>query len=303
MKTIPPLAKGDTIAIVATARKVVLQDIQTSIHTFASWGLIVVLSPNLFSENNQFAGTDEQRLSDIQWALDNPKIKAIICARGGYGTTRIIDQIDYSKFIINPKWVIGFSDITALLFHLNNLKVESIHGIMPILFPNTQAQHSIQNLRNLLFGNPISYSVLPHIMNKLGKCEGEVIGGNLSIINNLVGTNSDSDLTNKILFFEDLDEYLYHLDRMMGHLARAGKLQSLAGLIVGHFTDMKDNVIPFGSNAYQIIHQHTQKYNYPIVYGFPIGHAFDNLPIICGRMGALEISEKGTIFEQKNRSN
>lgn len=296
MQQIPPLQKGDTIAIVSTARKISIEEITYSLEVFRSWGLSVTTAPNLFAQDHQFAGTDAQRLADIQWAFDNPQIKAIICARGGYGTARIIDQIDFTNIKQQPKWVAGFSDVTVLLSHLQVHGIECLHAIMPILFPHPNAVNSIESMRKALFGELLEYQVPYNELNKLGTAKGEIVGGNLSIINNLIGTKSDFDFAGKILFIEDIDEYLYHVDRMMVQLDRSGKLANLAALIVGHFTDMKDNTIAFGQDAYQIINQTVKKYAYPVCYGFPIGHAFDNMALICGREAELMVSGAGSML-------
>jgi len=294
MQQVPPLQIGDTIAIVSTARKISVVEIAYSTQIFESWGLKVLTAPNLFAQYNQFAGTDAQRLADVQWAFDNPNIKAVICARGGYGTSRIIDQIDFTFIKKHPKWVVGFSDVTVLLSHLQGQAIESIHAIMPILFPQQNAANSIESLRKALFGELLKYKIAPHSFNRSGTAKGKIVGGNLSIINNLIGTKSDLLFAGKILFIEDIDEYLYHIDRMIGHLDRSGKLANLAGLVVGHFTDMKDNAIPFGLDAYQIISEKVIKYAYPVTFGFPTGHDFDNMAMICGREADLMVTNTET---------
>ncbi|WP_266203087.1 S66 peptidase family protein [Pontibacter kalidii] len=289
---IAPLQPGDKIAIIATARKIDRDAITTAVQVLQQWGLEVEVGPSVGASYGVFAGDDALRLQDLQQALDRPDIKAIICARGGYGTTRILDQVDFSRFQEQPKWVVGFSDITSLLCHIHSLGIESIHGIMPLLFPSgTEA--ALESLRKVLFGEEVHYEVAPHPFNRTGTGQGQLIGGNLALLHNVSGTRSDFSSRGKILFLEDVDEYLYNIDRMMVHLSRAGKLDDLAGLIVGHFSDMKDNTDPFGKNVYEIIAEHTAKYNYPICYGFPTGHEPDNLALVCGREAKLEVGEQG----------
>ncbi|WP_187261128.1 S66 peptidase family protein [Pontibacter beigongshangensis] len=290
---IPPLRPGDKIAIVATARKISLPEIDAAIQTFRSWGLEVVIGQTIGASYHQFAGDDALRLQDLQQMLDDPAVKAIICARGGYGTTRIIDQVDFSQFQERPKWLVGFSDVTTLHSHLHTLGIESVHAVMPVLFSKEGSEAAIESLRQVLFGEPIAYTAAPHAFNRTGTAQGQLVGGNLSMLHNLTGTRSDIDTRGKILFLEDLDEYLYHLDRMLVHLDRTGKLSRLAGLVVGHMSDMHDNAIPFGKDAYEIILEHTGKYNYPICFGFPVGHEPDNLALVCGRKAQLQVQPDG----------
>ena len=290
---LPALRPGDRIAIVATARRITLPEIELAIRTFESWGLEVVLGETIGASYNYFAGDDALRLQDLQRALDDERIKAIVCARGGYGTTRIIDQVDFTQFREHPKWLVGFSDVTTLHSHIHTLGIESVHAIMPLLFPQAGTTDSIETLRQVLFGEDVIYTVAPHSFNRTGTAQGQLVGGNLSILGSLTGTRSDSGTAGKILFLEDLDEYLYHIDRMLVHLDRSGKLENLAGLIVGDMSDMKDTTVPFGKTAYEIILEHTGKYNYPVCYGFPVGHEPLNLALVCGREAKLEVQPEG----------
>lgn len=294
---ITPLQKGDKVAIVATARKISLPEIAQAIETLEDWGLEVVLGQTIGASYNYFAGDDALRLQDFQQMLDRTDIKAIICARGGYGTTRIIDQVDFSSFKTNPKWVVGFSDVTTLHSHIHTFGLESLHAIMPLLFSKEGTEEAKETLRRLLFGLEVTYTAAPHAFNRPGTAQGKLVGGNLSMLHNLTGTSSDISTAGKILFLEDLDEYLYHLDRMIVHLDRSGKLSHLAGLIVGHMSDMRDTSLPFGKDAYEIIAEHTGKYNYPVCYGFPVGHEPDNLAIACGREAKLIVNEQGVKLE------
>ena len=293
---IPALQPGDTIAILATARKISFPEIEVAIHTFESWGLNVVLGQTIGASYNYFAGDDALRLQDLQQMLDDENIRAIICGRGGYGTTRIIDQVDFTRFQQHPKWLVGFSDVTALHSHIHTLGVESVHAIMPLLFPKEGTADSIETLRKVLFGEDLLYTVAPHELNRTGTGQGQLIGGNLSMLGTLTGTRSDCSTAGKILFLEDLDEYLYHIDRMMVHLDRSGKLEHLSGLIIGDMSDMKDPALPFGKTAYEIILEHAGKYNYPVCYGFPVGHEPLNLALVCGREAKLEVSEQGAVL-------
>jgi len=289
-----PLSAGDKIAIVALARKVNLMDMQWAINTFTSWGLQVVLGQTITAGHYIFAGTDAKRAADLQAMLDNPDIKAIISARGGYGTTRMLDLIDFSKFKESPKWIIGFSDITALLCHIQTLGFQSIHAIMPALFSKIGTEAAIETLRQVLFGEPVIYpEIAAHPLNRQGFCTGQLIGGNISLLATIIGTPSDVDYTGKILFIEEVEEYLYSLDRMLVQLKRTGKLSRLAGLVVGHMTDMQDNPIPFGRTAYEIVADHTQAYTYPICFGFPTGHEPSNLALVCGRAAQLTVTVEG----------
>ena len=286
----PYLKKGDNVIIISTARKVSIEEIQPSVIILESWGLNVTLGHKLFKEENQFAGSDLERSQDLQHALDNPNIQAIICARGGYGTVRIIDQIDFTLFKKHPKWLCGFSDVTVIHNAIHSLNISSLHSTMPLLFPKEAQKEAVEALRKNLFGEPISYIFPKNLLNKGSQLEGVVIGGNLSIINNLIGTPTDLDTTNKILFFEDLDEYLYHIDRMMKQLKRAGLLTDLKGLLIGHMSDMHDNAIPFGKSAYEIILETVKEFNYPVIFDFPAGHLDRILAIKLGE--TISISEK-----------
>jgi muramoyltetrapeptide carboxypeptidase len=290
MITPPYLQKGDTIAIVATARKHIVKSLQPTIDLLESWGLHVVFGNSIGLEENQLAGSDAQRAADLQEQLDNPSIKAIWCARGGYGTVRVVDLIDFTQFKKHPKWLVGFSDVTVLHNHLNTMGYKSIHGIMPISLAKATPD-AIESLRLSLFGQPLQYTIDPHPMNRLGKASGELVGGNLSILYSLLGSPSAIDCKDKILYIEDLDEYLYHIDRMMMNLKRNGCLESLKGIIVGSMTDMKDNDIPWGKNALEIIQDVTKKLNIPMIFNFPAGHIHDNRALILGNNVSLEVTE------------
>ena len=292
------LKQGDKIGIVAPARKIYLNEIEASIKVFEKWGLQVELGKNLFAQYKQFAGTDEQRAEDLQYMLDNPEIKAIVCARGGYGSVKTLKLLDFTKFLKNPKWLVGYSDITALHAHLNqNLGVKSIHGTMPFNFPKDATENeAVKTLKKALFGETSIYNFSSHEFNSIGNMEGELIGGNLSVLYSVAGTKYDINTKDKILILEDLDEYLYHIDRMMMNLKYSGKLENLKGLIIGGMTDMNDNQIPFGKTAYEIIRDAVSEYNYPVCFNFPIGHIENNLAIVLGSNVQLEINNKEIIY-------
>jgi muramoyltetrapeptide carboxypeptidase len=290
MITPPYLQKGDTVAILATARKHIVKSMQPTIDLLESWGLHVVIGKSIGLEENQLAGSDEQRAADLQEQLNNPNIKAIWCARGGYGTIRVVDLIDFTAFKKSPKWLVGFSDVTVLHNHLNTMGYKSIHGIMPISLAKASPE-AIESLRLSLFGQPLQYAIDPHPMNRLGKASGELVGGNLSILYSVLGSPSAIDCTDKILYIEDLDEYLYHIDRMLMNLKRNGCLESLKGIIVGSMTDMKDNDIPWGKNALEIVQDVTKQYNIPVIFNFPAGHIHDNRALILGNNITIEVTE------------
>ncbi len=293
------LTKGDAISIVATARKVSETEMKPAIEKFQSWGLKVLLGKNLFKEQNQYAGSDEERIADLQMALDDDTVKAIVIARGGYGTVRIIDKLDFTRFKNNPKWIVGYSDVTVLHSHINqNFEIETLHATMPINFPvNGNDNQATISLKKALFGENLSYQVESHAMNIKGVADGILVGGNLSLLYALTGSNSDLCTRNKILFIEDLDEYLYHIDRMMINLKRSGKLKHLAGLIIGGMTEMKDNTIPFGKNACEIIADAIKEYQFPVCFDFPAGHIEDNRALILGRKIKLMVGSNSVKVE------
>jgi len=299
VNTIPPFLKsGDTIAIIATARKILKEEILPAKELFESWGLKVEISQDLFEVENQFAGTDDKRAQQLQWAIQHPDAKAIFCARGGYGTMRILEKVYFSQLTANPKWIFGFSDITALHCHLLAMEhVASVHSPMCITIPESTPE-SIQSIKDIMFGNGINYKIDSHPLNRFGEAEGELAGGNLSLLYALKGTQHFPDMAGKILFIEDLDEHLYHIDRMMLSLKMSGVLSRIKGLIVGGFTDMKDNAVPFGKTAEQIILEHVSSYNYPVVFGFPVGHIKDNRALMVGVRGKLEVSSSSVTFSQ-----
>lgn len=295
MITPPNLKPGDKIGIVAPARKIELSEISVAIEVFKSWGLKVKLGKNLFKEDHQFAGTEIQRAEDFQSMLDNKEIKAVFCARGGYGTIKILPYLSFKKFIRNPKWIVGFSDITIIHSFLNqHVKAKSIHGIMPFnIKENNKTSDSVITLKEILFHDPKEICVDYNKLNKPGDEQGTLVGGNLSVLCSISGTKFDLNYKNKILLIEDLDEYLYHIDRMMMNLKYSGKLSRLKGLIVGGMTDMHDNNIAFGKNAYEIIHDAVSEYDYPVLFDFPVGHQDKNLALVLGLKARLVVNIDG----------
>jgi len=291
----PYLKPGDRIGIVATARKVNLEDLHTARSVFEEWGLIVVLSPYLFSTKHEYlAGEDVERLAGIQQMVNDPSIKAIVSARGGYGTTRILDQIDFTEFHKHPKWIVGFSDITALHLKMLAMGVQSVHGTMPILFGKHDSKESVESLKKALFGSAITIKAKQNSRNKPGIGEGRLIGGNLSLLVDALGSRNDPDTKNRILVLEEIDEYLYKVDRMIVQLKRAGKLDHLAGMVVGHFTDIKDSDLTFGESVEDIIRYHTRDAHFPIGFNFPVGHENPNIAWIEGATARLVVGEEKT---------
>jgi muramoyltetrapeptide carboxypeptidase len=258
----------------------------------------VSIGEHVYSEkHSSLAGEDEERLSDLQKALDDANCAAIFCIRGGYGVTRIVDRLDFNKFLNAPKWIIGFSDITALHLRLNRLGCESIHGIMPLLFTKSNALSSVESLQQVLFNSPESLSASSSKFNKDGQAIGQLIGGNLSIIVDSIRTNSDPDTKGKILVIEEIEEYKYKLDRMMTHLKRAGKLKELSGMIVGHMTDILDTSNPFGEEVEEIILNSVKEYKFPVGFNFSTGHDFPNLAWRSGARVKLSVTQQGSRIE------
>lgn len=287
----PLLLPGDEIRIVSSARKISAEELQDAIEFIRSNGFKVSTGKNLYHADHQFAGKDKDRLSDLQEAIDDPSLKAIWLARGGYGTHRIIDELSFESLEKNPKWIIGYSDVSVLHCALNKKNLASLHATMPINFKD-QSLSSFEGLISVLKGTKPDYTFKGHPFNKNGTAKGKLVGGNLSIVYSLNGTSIMPEMKGSILFLEDLDEYLYHLDRMMMNLKLSGVLDSISGLIIGGMSDMNDNTIPFGKNALEIIDDHVSKLGIPVCYNFPAGHQFENLPLIFGQEINLEVREE-----------
>lgn len=286
MQEVPILQKGDQLRIISTARKITKDELQAALKLFESWGLVVSFGKHLFSEDHQFAGTKEERLADIQSAIDDPSIKAVICARGGYGTVQLIDKIDFSRFIKHPKWLVGYSDVTVLHNHINqNLGIETLHATMPVNFPKSGENEATKSLKKALFGEQLQYEfeAEPQSILNFEEIQAPIVGGNLSILYSLTGTTSQISCKDKFLFMEDLDEYLYHIDRMLMNLKRAGIFEGCKGVLVGGMSDMNDNTVPYGKTAEEIILENCRDLNIPIIFGVQAGHIENNCALIMGR--------------------
>jgi len=304
MTKIPPyLKKGDTIGLVAPAGYMPIEKMQACIETLDSWGYNVEMGETTHSESiNYFSGTDEQRLEDLQRMMDDSNIKAILCARGGYGMSRIIDDISFKRFKKHPKWIIGFSDITVLHAHIYaNYKIASLHSPMAAAFNEGEFTNPfIESIRNAIEGKPAHYECQGHRYNKTGKAKGILLGGNLSLLAHTVGTASDMKTNKAILFIEDIGEYLYNVDRLLLQLKRAGKLDKLAGLIVGGFTDSKDTERPFGQELDEIIHDRVKEFDYPICFGFPVSHGKENYALKIGMEYELTVGTDHTSLSERD---
>ena len=303
MIKIPPyLKKGDTIGITCPAGYMAKEKAQTCIETLQQWGYQVMVGKTLGSNSaNYFSGTDEERLHELQAMLDDESINAILCGRGGYGVSRIIDRLDFKKFKRKPKWIIGFSDITVLHAHiLVNCKTASIHAPMAAAFNDGGAANEfVISLKKMLAGKKNKYSCAAHLFNKQGIAAGELVGGNLSLLAHLTGTHSDINTKNKILFIEDIGEYIYGTDRMLYQLKRSGKLHSLAGLIIGGFTDMKDTERPFGKTVYVAIQEIIKEYNYTVCFNFPVSHSKENYALKIGGSYELHVGKTKVVLFEK----
>jgi muramoyltetrapeptide carboxypeptidase len=288
------LKAGDTVGICAPARRVSRDDVSHAIQVVKSWGLQVRLGDNLFAERNMFAGDDSQRTADLQALINDPSVKAILFARGGYGCARLLQKVDFSWLKKAPKWLAGYSDITAFHLALYRLGVESLHAAMPFKFTN---EASVDSLHAALFGHDVSTEFAPHELNVKGAATGRLIGGNLSIIYSLQATPYELLPNNAILFIEDVDEYLYHLDRMMLNFALSGKLSKLKALLVGGMTEMKDSVGGYGKSACEIISEHTRPLNIPVAFGFPAGHQDPNIALCLGREVQLDVTAERVMLQ------
>lgn len=280
------LKKGDKIAIVCPASKLP-RGIDSALQIFESWGLEVVMGKTVNAEYHQFAGDDTLRTEDLQGFLDDPSVKAIIAGRGGYGCIRIIDALDFSLFVEHPKWLVGFSDITVLLCHVYaQFGIQSIHGPMPYTFDDATPE-SLASLKAALFGEEINYNYRPSLLNRNGDMNGVLIGGNLTLLVMTIGSASEVNYDDKILFIEDIGERPAAIDRMMRMLKRAGKLAKLKGLIVGAFNELPDEKIHFGQCVEEVIWDVVKEYEYPVWFNFPVGHIDDNRAMVLGTIVTL----------------
>ena len=293
----PKLKRGDAVGVVAPARKISRTQLEPALHILEEWGLRPVLSKNIFSSSHSYlAGTDHERFEDFQSMVDNTNIKAIFCARGGYGSTRILEEINFSSLQTRPKWIIGFSDVTAFHLRLSTLGLASIHGTMPIFFGRQESRASVESIRSILLEGICAIEGPPDEANRTGWARGQVIGGNLSLIVDALNTPSDPDTKGKILVVEEVDEYYYKLDRMFTQLRRTGKLQNLTGLVVGHMTDIKNSDLDFGETVHQIVHHAVRDYNFPIAFSFPSGHHEPNHAWIHGATAVLDVGVHKVVF-------
>ncbi len=299
---IPQKIKPDSkIRIISPAGKIEKSKVLPAVKWLENKGYLVELGQYVFAQHFQFAGTDEQRLHDLQTAFDDPETDVIICSRGGYGTVRIIDKIDFTKFLQHPKWLVGFSDITALHLALHKKEIATAHAAMPASFFDKSGtpNQNLDLLMSLLSGENLTYSFRNTIFNRTGDVTAEIIGGNLSIIASLLGTKFEPDTDGKILFLEDVDEYLYHIDRLIHQLKLAGKFDKLAGLILGNFTAIKDNDSPFGQTVEEIISAAVKDYSFPVCFGFQAGHDNVNKALIFGEKWELNVTKTETTLNCK----
>lgn len=295
MAIIPPyLKKGDTIGIVCPAGYMPAEKAETCIEVLKSWGYKVKVGKTLGNQFHYFSGSDEERLTDLQQMLDDDDVHAILCGRGGYGVGRIIDHLNFKKFRRKPKWIIGYSDITVLHCHLyRRYNIASLHSPMASAFNNGEHEHEwVQSLRKALGGKRLRYTCEPHHFNKPGNATGELVGGNLSLLAHLTGTRSDVKTRGKLLFMEDIGEYIYNVDRMLYQLKRSGKFDNLLGVIIGGFTDMKDTVTPFGKDILEVINDIFKGYNFPVCFNFPVSHSKENYALKVGVMHTLKVQSR-----------
>lgn len=295
LKQPPYLKAGDTVAIVAPSGilKNRNDEIQRAQALLKQWGLHSVVGKYVFNDANHFAGTDDERCEDLQNALDDPKISAIWCARGGYGAVRILDKLDFSKFKVQPKWIIGYSDITALHNQIHNEGVESLHAMMCTSLPKDESEieASISSFKNAVFGNPLKYTLKGSAYNKTGTASGQLVGGNLTMLHTMLGSKTSIDTSGKILFFEEIGEYKYHIDRMLQSLKRAGYFNNCKGVIVGDMTKLRKNTTLWGASIEQLVLDVLADYDFPIAFNMPSGHEKDNRALILGRRISLEVSK------------
>ena len=308
--TTPALLKaGDKVAVAAPARKVSPDEIRPAVDLLKSWQLDVELPSDLYGSCSQWSGTDKQRADQMQKLLDDKDVRAIFCARGGYGTVRIVDRLDFTRFVRHPKWIVGFSDITVLHSHVASISdVATLHATMPIDIPadaTSVSYDSVSTMQQLLFGGSACYNFTNTMStaNRPGRACGTIVGGNLSVMYSLLGSVSDVDTDGKILFLEDLDEYLYHIDRMMTALKRANKLAGLKGLVVGQITKMHDNAVPFGSTAEEIVYNAVREYDFPVAFNAPFGHiGTSNSALMLNHETELEVGRNQATMKFRHTS-
>lgn len=296
------LQKGDTIGVVCPSGNMPYEQMETCLQVLQQWGFKIKKGDTLGTHFNYFSGTDEERLTDLQKMLDDDDVQAVFCARGGYGLSRMIDAIDFTAFVAKPKWIVGYSDITILHAHIyTNFGIASLHAPMAAAFNHGgDTTIYVQSLLQAITGISYQYTSEPYKLNRPGVATGELIGGNLCLLAHLVGSCSSADMRGKLLFVEDIGEYIYNIDRMLLQLQRAGKLDCLAGLIVGSFTDTKDTTMPFGASVYDVIFDKIKNYNYPVCFHFPVGHATENVALKHGLVHHLEVGEYGGLLTENS---
>ncbi len=302
MITPPYLKQNDKVVIIAPAKRIAKEVVNNAVKILTEWGLSVVVGQHVFSNHNYFSGTDQQRIADFQEAINDIEVKAVFFARGGYGSLRIVDQLDFMPLKKYPKWLIGFSDITVFHQHLHNIGIETIHGTMPLNFYDYNNRHEDQSLnllKNILFGEPLAYQLPSSSFNQLGYSSGELVGGNLSVMNSLLGSSSEINTDDKILFLEEVGESAYRIDRLLYQLKRSGKLNKLKGLIIGGFSDITDNTgeFAFNQSVEEMVMNAVGKCNFPICFHFPSGHINPNYPLIMGRKVNMNVTADEVTLE------
>ncbi|MGC6432390.1 MAG: S66 peptidase family protein [Jejuia sp.] len=301
LKQPPFLKEGDTVAIVAPAG--ILKNREGEINKAKAllkrWGLNTIIGKHVFNQGKHFAGTDDERCEDFQKALDDASVKAIWCARGGYGSVRILDKLNWTKFKNNPKWIIGYSDITAIHSEVHNLGFQSLHAMMCTSLQDDVAtiKETIATFRNAIFGKPLSYTLEGSKYNQPGTVSTPVVGGNLTIMHTMLGSKTSIDTSGKILFIEEIGEYKYHIDRMLQSLKRAGYFENCAGVIIGDMTKIKRNTTPWGSSIEQLILDVLSDYNFPIAFNMKAGHEKDNRALIFGKTVTLMVDKTESSIE------
>ena len=292
----PYLKAGDTVAIVAPSGILKSREgeVQQAVALLKSWGLHAVVGKHVFSKADHFAGTDDERCADLQNAMDDPKISAIWCARGGYGTVRILDKLNYTEFKKNPKWIIGYSDITALHNQVHNEGFQSLHALMCVSLTKdlNDIKETVATFKSAIFGKPENYTLKGSSYNKVGETSGELVGGNLTMLHTMLGSDTSIDTSGKILFIEEIGEYKYHIDRMLQSLKRAGYFDNLKGLVVGDMTKMRKNTTLWGTSVEQLILDALEDYDFPIAFNMPAGHEKDNRALVLGRMVDLKVTKE-----------
>ena len=300
----PYLKTGDTVAIVAPSGilKNRNDEVQRAVTLLQSWGLNAIVGNNVFSKSDHFAGTDDERCEDFQKALDDPTVSAIWCARGGYGTVRILDKLDYTKFKKHPKWVIGYSDITALHNQIHNEGYQSIHALMCVSLTQDldDIKETLATFKSTIFGNPVNYTLVGSGYNRVGETNGLLVGGNLSVLHTMLGSETSLDMSGKILFIEDIGEYKYHIDRMLQSLKRAGYFENCKGVIVGDVSKVRKNTTLWGKSIEQLVLDALADYDFPIAFNMPAGHEKDNRAMVLGKKIELKVEKDSSSLNFKN---